>query len=156
MILKLSPQIKSLLNTSQESMDHSILCKLLTAENMHLLQTCSLVLKSPPPRQKSEKLVKILESVQNAASNTLYEQSRDSVLGTRQQPIITPDLKHVSKALYGIVNILLSVSAVVAAVFYTSSGYSLALKVGAGLVFALMILIAEGWFFIRDIQKMDV
>ncbi|KAJ3219915.1 hypothetical protein HDU67_008444 [Dinochytrium kinnereticum] len=123
-----------------------------------LVQGSQMILKSPPPREKSDKLLEILQSCQENLDRQEYDRMTADVRS--DGPTIrddTADAKRAMGAVGSVLNVLMSMAAVFVAVFYF--GQNLAPDVGArtliSLLAALIVGFAEGWFLSRDLLRDD-
>ncbi|KAJ3021963.1 hypothetical protein HKX48_007340, partial [Thoreauomyces humboldtii] len=111
----------------------------------------------------SPELVKILSDIQAELSNREYHDMTRNVSvqrgeGGRHAPLnIGGELKDAFHSLSSVLNVLLSVAAVFAAVFWISGTVTsdLGKRTLLSLLAALIVAVAEGWFFAKDLLHVD-
>ncbi|KAJ3416867.1 hypothetical protein HDV05_008452 [Chytridiales sp. JEL 0842] len=122
----------------------------------HMVASSKMVLESPKPRKKSPELLKILEACQAELDNKQYDEmvkdlrkspSRMTMAGDQKE-----DMKEIVGMLSAITNVIFSMIAVFVTVFYVGNTVTrdTGMKTLLALFGALIVGIAEGWFFSRD------
>ncbi|TPX35537.1 hypothetical protein SmJEL517_g02191 [Synchytrium microbalum] len=127
-------------------------------ELRELLRGSTLVHEAPKQREKSPELQAILERARIDQENKEYARmvsgvssSNDAINGTAPASI-GRELKAASQLSLAAFNVVLSLVAVFAAVYYFGDAVSndASMKTLMGLAGVLIVAIAEGWFFMRD------
>ncbi|KAI8908833.1 endoplasmic reticulum-based factor for assembly of V-ATPase-domain-containing protein [Powellomyces hirtus] len=178
LVLKLQPYVKVPKDVQVEesripkTIPHTLLSKLSQAlerqasDESFSLQTLvhgsCIHLQPPPPRTKSPELVKILDDIKAELANREYAEMTKNVSFQRDSmraPLnIGGELRDAFRSLSAVFNVLLSIAAVFAAVFWVSGTVTqdIGKRTLLSLFGALMVAIAEGWFFAKDLLHVDV
>ncbi|KAJ3036816.1 hypothetical protein HDV00_002369 [Rhizophlyctis rosea] len=158
------------IDDAPKTIPHALLChvsKTLLEEtsdpkyHLHtLLRGSSFHLNVPKPRTKSPALLKLLEEAQLKLDEQAYEEMTRSISQKHLQTnrtSLAQDLKHANRAITAMVNVVFSMIAVFTALFYFGHTVTndVAMRTLLSLFGALVVGIAEGWFFSKDLIKGD-
>ncbi|KAI8995927.1 endoplasmic reticulum-based factor for assembly of V-ATPase-domain-containing protein [Gaertneriomyces semiglobifer] len=128
-----------------------------------LLRGSKVYMDRPKERVKSPELVRILENIKADLANKEYAEMVRHVSTFRERDNVPAssignDLRDAFRQMTAIINVIFSILAVFMAVYWVSGTVTrdIGMKVLISLFFALVALIAEGWFFTRDWLLNDI
>jgi hypothetical protein len=164
MLLKKTSQIQKALELAgivhlDEAIDHKTVYKLSktlqnpTYQFSNLLQGTEFYFIPKPNKVPTKEYLEMMENARKIVAEKEYLEMTRNVEYKSDAVFEVDEWKMVSNQLTAIINILISVVAVFVAVFYLGelNQVDIGLKVLFSLAGALIVAIAEGWFFTRDL-----
>ncbi|KND04520.1 uncharacterized protein SPPG_00249 [Spizellomyces punctatus DAOM BR117] len=120
-----------------------------------LVKGSEVYMDKPKPRVKSPELIQLLDAIRADLANKEYaEMVRGVSLNREVQPLVPigGELRNAFRQISSVINVLFSIAATFAAVFWVSGTVTrdVGMRTLIGLFGALLVAIAEGWFFARD------